>query len=106
MEKLVEQLGHPTPGRWPYAFAPMDALMLKVREGGRGVGVHALVATGVNADRHRETLGIDGTSAEDGAGWLGFLRGLVTRGLSGVPLVTSDAHAGLVAAERAHGSME
>ena len=36
--------------------------------------------------------------AEDGAGWLGFFRDLTARGLTGVKLVTSDAHAGLVAA--------
>ncbi len=33
---------------------------------------------------------------ESGAGWLGFFRDLLARGLSGVALVTSDAHAGLV----------
>ncbi len=38
------------------------------------------------------------SSAEDGAGWLAFFRDLVARGLSGVALVTSDAHPGLVAA--------
>ena len=75
-----------------------DALVLKVREGGRVVGVHALVATGVNADGHREILGLHVTTSEDGAGWLGFFRDLVARGLTGVKLVTSDAHAGLVAA--------
>ena len=75
-----------------------DALVLKVREGGRVVGVHALVATGVNADGHREILGLHVTSAEDGAGWLGFFRTLTARGLTGVRLVTSDAHAGLTAA--------
>jgi Transposase, Mutator family len=37
-------------------------------------------------------------AAEDGAGWLAFLRGLVARGLSGVQLVISDAHPGLIAA--------
>ncbi|KEG30154.1 hypothetical protein EN20_16750, partial [Mycobacterium tuberculosis] len=47
---------------------------------------------------YREILGIQVTSAEDGAGWLAFFRDLVARGLSGVALVTSDAHAGLVAA--------
>ena len=36
--------------------------------------------------------------AEEGAGWLAFLRDLVARGLTGVQLVTSDAHSGLVAA--------
>ncbi len=72
--------------------------MLKVREAGRVVGVHTLIATGVNAEGYREILGIQVTSAEDGAGWLAFFRDLVARGLSGVALVTSDAHAGLVAA--------
>ena len=82
----------------PFTFVAADALMLKVREGGRVVGVHALVATGVNADGHRELLGLHVTTTEDGAGWLGFFRDLVARGLAGVKLVTSDAHAGLVAA--------
>ena len=82
----------------PYTFVAADALVLKVREGGRVVGVHALVATGVNADGHREILGLHVTSAEDGAGWLGFFRDLTARGLTGVRLVTSDAHAGLTAA--------
>jgi transposase-like protein len=82
----------------PYTFMWVDALTVKVREHGRVVNVHALVATGVNADGHREILGLDVASAEDGAGWLAFLRGLVARGLSGVQLVISDAHPGLVAA--------
>ncbi len=60
--------------------------------------MHTLIATGVNAEGYREILGIQVTSAEDGAGWLAFFRDLVARGLSGVALVTSDAHAGLVAA--------
>lgn len=82
----------------PFTFVAADALVLKVREGGRVVPVHVLVATGVNADGHREILGVQVTSSEDGAGWLGFFRDLTARGLSGVKLVTSDAHAGLVAA--------
>ncbi len=82
----------------PYTFIAADALVLKVREGGRVVNVHALVATGVNVDGHREILGLQVTSGEDGAGWLAFFRDLTARGLTGVKLVTSDAHAGLVAA--------
>ena len=80
----------------PYTFLAADALVLKVREGGRTVNVHALIATGVNADGYREILGLQVASAEDGAGWLAFFRDLVARDLSGVGLVTSDAHAGLV----------
>lgn len=82
----------------PFTFVAADALVLKVREGGRVVNVHALVATGVNADGHREILGLQVTTSEDGAGWLAFFRDLTARGLSGVKLVTSDAHAGLTAA--------
>jgi putative transposase len=82
----------------PFTFVAAEALVLKVREGGRVVPVHALVATGVNADGYREILGLQVTTGEDGAGWLGFFRDLCARGLSGVKLVTSDAHAGLVAA--------
>jgi transposase-like protein len=82
----------------PYTFLAADALVLKVHEGGRTVGVHALLACGVDSDGHREILGLHVTSAEDGAGWLAFFRDLVARGLSGVKLVTSDAHRGLVEA--------
>jgi hypothetical protein len=74
-----------------------DARGLKAREQGRVVNVHALIAVGVNAEVHREILGIDVSTAEDGAGWLTFWRSLTARGLSGVRLVTSDVHAGLVA---------
>ena len=75
----------------PFTFVAADALVLKVREGGRVVPVHVLVATGVNADGHREILGVQVTSSEDGAGWLAFFRDLTARGLTGVKLVTSDA---------------
>jgi putative transposase len=80
----------------PYAFIWLDALNVKVRDHGRVVNTAALVATGVNQTGQREILGLELGAAEDGAAWTGFLRGLVARGLSGVKLVTSDAHGGLV----------
>ena len=58
--------------RGPYTFVAAEApvlKVLKVREGGRVVQVHALLATGVNGDGHREILGLDVTSSEDGEGW-------------------------------------
>src|SRR5215469_13428861 len=82
----------------PYTFVAADALVLKVRENGRTVNVHALLATGVNAEGYREILSQPVTTGEDGAGWLGFFRDLTARGLSGVALVTSDAHRGLTEA--------
>ena len=79
----------------PYAFVWLDALVVKVREGGRVANTAALVATGVNADGYREILGLEVGAAEDGAAWTAFLRSLVARGLGGVKLVVSDAHCGL-----------
>jgi transposase-like protein len=98
LDEAVEQFRTRPLDQGPYTFVAADALVLKVREGGRVVNVHALVATGVNGDGHREILGLQVTSAEDGAGWLAFLRDLTARGLTGVRLVTSDAHNGLTAA--------
>ncbi len=80
----------------PYTYVWLDALTQKVREDGRIANVAALVATGVNAAGFREILGLDLVTSEDGAGWLAFVRSLVARGLSGVRLVISDAHPGLV----------
>ncbi len=85
----------------PYTYVWMDALTQKVREGGRIVNVAVVIATGVNADGHREVLGLDVTTTENGAGWLAFLRSLVARGLSGVQLVISDDHQGLKGAVEA-----
>ncbi len=80
----------------PYPYVTFDALVVKCREGGRTINVCVVHAVGVNRDGFRESLGLDVVTAEDGAAWLAFLRSLVARGLSGVRLVTSDAHPGLV----------
>jgi putative transposase len=80
----------------PFTYVWLDAITQKVREAGRIANVACVVATGVNAAGNREILGLDLHTSEDGAGWTAFLRGLVARGLSGVRLVISDAHPGLV----------
>lgn len=82
----------------PYPYVWLDALVHKVRESGRTVSVAAVIATRVNSDGHREVLGTDVITSEDGAGWVAFLRSLKARGLSGVELVISDDHRGLTEA--------
>lgn len=82
----------------PYTFVWLDALTQKVREGGQTMTVPVLIGLGVDADGIQEVLGIDVACGKDGPGWLAFLCFLVARGLSGVALVTSDSHAGLVEA--------
>ncbi|MGH8910771.1 MAG: IS256 family transposase [Egibacteraceae bacterium] len=79
----------------PYTYVALDAMTQRVREGGRIVNVAVVIATGVSADGHREVLGLDIITTEDGAGWIAFLRSLVARGLKDVALVISDAHEGL-----------
>jgi transposase-like protein len=80
----------------PYPYLTLDALVVKCRERGRTVNVCVVHAVGVNREGFRESLGLDVVTSEDGAAWLAFLRSLVARGLTGVRLVTSDAHPGLV----------
>jgi putative transposase len=78
---------------FPYVF--LDATYCKARVNHRVVSQAVVVATGVAADGHREVLGFDVGDSEDGAFWTAFLRSLKARGLHGVQLVISDAHAGL-----------
>lgn len=82
----------------PFTFVAADAPTMKVREAGRVINAVCLVATGVNGDGHREVLGLQVATSETRSAWNTFFADLVARGLSGVRLVTSDAHAGLVEA--------
>jgi putative transposase len=79
--------------RFPYVF--LDATYCKARVDHRVVSQAVVVATGVAADGHREVLGFEVGDSEDSAFWTAFLRSLKTRGLTGVQLVITDAHAGL-----------
>lgn len=98
LDQLVADFRHRPLDAGPYTFVAADALTMRVREGGRVVKVAVMVATGVNNDGYREVLGISCSTTETHAGWLTFFKDLVARGLTGVALVTSDAHAGLVEA--------
>jgi putative transposase len=96
LDELVRDFRERPLDEGPYTFVAADALTMKVREGGRVIKIAVMVATGVNADGFREVLGVATSTSESGAGWNSFFKDLVARGLNGVALVTSDAHAGLV----------
>jgi putative transposase len=99
LDEHVEQFRHrPLDAAGPFTFVAADALTMKLREGGRVINAVVLIATGVNGDGHREVLGMRMATAETGPVWNEFFADLVARGLTGVRLVTSDAHAGLVEA--------
>ena len=100
LDETVEAFrARPLVGPFPYVW--LDALVVRCRDDAmRMAGVCCMVAVGVNCEGRREVLGVELATSEDGAGWTSFLRGLAARGLSGVQLMISDAHAGLVAAAR------
>ena len=99
LDEHVEQFRHrPLGAAGPFTFVAADALTMKVREGGRVINAVVLLATGVNGDGHREVLGMRVATSETGPAWNEFFADLVARGLTGVRLVTSDAHQGLVEA--------
>ena len=78
---------------FPYIFC--DATFCKVRVGAHVVSQALVVATGVSSAGTREVLGTAVGDSESYEFWREFLASLKARGLSGVHLVISDAHAGL-----------
>src|SRR5215467_8585793 len=98
LDEMVEAFRNRPLDSGPYTYLWVDALSQRCRENGRVVNVATVIATAVNADGRREILGVDVFTAEDGAAWTSFLRGLVARGMGGVRLVVSDSHPGLKAA--------
>jgi putative transposase len=78
----------------------VDALYEKVRQDHRVESMAVVIANGVNLEGRREVLGFDVIATESEEGWAAFFKSLKERGLHGVKLVTSDAHAGLKSAVR------
>jgi len=95
-ERVREFLDRPLAGDGPYLW--LDATYLKVRQGGKIISVAAIIAVAVNTDGRREIIGLKIGPSEAETFWTEFLRSLRGRGLQGVRLVISDAHAGLKAA--------
>ncbi len=85
-----------------YPYLSVDARYEHVRQGGQIVSQGVLIVAGVRADGHREILAVEVADTESEATYHQVFRDLKARGLSGVRLVTSDAHAGLKAAIDRH----
>lgn len=86
-------------GEFPYVY--LDARYESVRVDGRKHDAAVLIALGVDTAGKRQILGVSVSLSEQEVHWRTFLQSLVQRGLSGIRLVVSDAHAGLAAARRA-----
>ena len=95
-ERVREFLQRRLEGEFPYLW--LDATYPRVRDEGHIVGKATVVAIGLNTEGRREVLGMKVGHAETEAFWSEFIKELLSRGLKGVRLVTSDAHEGLKAA--------
>ena len=83
----------------PYLY--LDARYEKVRLEGQVRDAAVLIAVGVTLSGKRIILGVSISCSEQEVHWRSFLSSLIERGLSGLQLIISDAHAGLQAARRA-----
>ncbi|MCM3742469.1 IS256 family transposase [Oceanobacillus luteolus] len=81
---------------FPYIY--VDAMYIKVREGGRVVSKGVYIACGVNEKGYREIIGLKVDHKESEASWTSFFEHLKSRGIQSPNMVISDAHAGLVKA--------
>jgi putative transposase len=80
-------------GETPYLI--LDARYEKVRHGGQVVSCAVLVAIGIDPEGKRSVLGVSVSLSEAEVHWRDFLASVQARGLHGVKLVVSDAHAGI-----------
>lgn len=83
-----------------YPYLQIDARYEFIRIAGKVVSQAVLVVFGVNATGRREILDWRVADSESEATWGELFRELKERGLHGVRLITSDAHAGMRAALR------
>ena len=79
-----------------YPFLTVDATYFKVRENSRIISKAFMIAYGTNAEGHREILGFGVYAKESSATWTDFLLSLKKRGLTGLLMITSDAHEGIL----------
>ena len=83
---------------WPYLW--LDATYVPCREAGAPRSVALVTAVACSGFARRRVVGVECIDTESYLSWRGFLLSLRARGLSGVQLVTSDAHEGLARAVR------
>ncbi len=84
----------------PYPYLIIDARYGLVRQGGRVTSQGSLLVCAVGLSGQRDIIGVYQANTESETSWTEVFRDLMRRGLSGVRLVVSDDHEGLVAAIR------
>lgn len=82
-------------------YLVLDARYEKIRQAGCVVDCAVLVAVGIDPSGHRSVLGVSVSLSEAEVHWREFFKSLLARGLHGVELISSDAHAGMAEARKA-----
>ena len=95
LDKTVKEF-QTRPLEGDYPFLTVDATYFKVRENSRIISKAFMIAYGTNAEGHREILGFGVYANESSATWTDFLLSLKKRGLTGLLMITSDAHEGIL----------
>jgi transposase-like protein len=85
-----------------YPCVLVEALGIKVRRDEAVRAPRALIVTGINDQGYRELLGLRRGDSESEGTWTAMFTWLKQRGLHGVEVLVSDAHAGLVKAAQRH----
>lgn len=92
-KNVNEFLASPITGEYP--FVTVDATYFKVREERKILSKALMVAYAVNRVGIREVIGFGVYSRESKETWKDFFLTLKNRGLTGVRMITSDAHEGI-----------
>ena len=79
-----------------YPFLLVDATYLKARENHRITSKALMIAVAITDEGKREIVGFDVFDNESKETWRTFFGSLKARGLTGLKLVTSDAHDGII----------
>lgn len=95
LDKTVKEF-QTRPLEGDYPFLTVDATYFKVRENSRIISKAFMIAYGTNTEGHREILGFGIYANESSATWTDFLLSLKKRGLTGLLMITSDAHEGIL----------
>ena len=80
----------------PYPFVFVDATYFKTRENHHIVSKAFMVAVATNSEGKREIIGFDVYDNESNDTWFMFMESLKKRGLTGLKMITSDAHPGII----------
>lgn len=98
LDAQVDELRGRDLGGQRYCYLWVDATYVRCRVDGRSVSQAVVTAIALGEDGYKHLVGLDCVDTESYESWRAFLASIRARGLSGLVLCVSDAHAGLARA--------